>query len=267
MPSLPSPATEMPFPDDRLTVQTIRWQRVADDDALVCRAVEAIATAAAAAIARRGAFRLVLAGGNTPLPVYRALRAVPTDWNAWHIYFGDERCVAPDDPLRNSALAAAAWLDHVPIPSAQRRPIAGELGALRAAAGYADLLRGAGPFDLVLLGLGEDGHTASLFPGGDLGGAPDSPDVLAVLDAPKPPAQRVTLSAARLSRSRQVIFLVSGESKREALAAWRAGRAIPAGAVRPPGGVDVLVEAALLDAAPTAANAALPPLRHDEDER
>ncbi len=101
-------------------------------------------------------------------------------------------------------------------------------------------------FDLTLLGLGEDGHTASLFPGREWGTEPDSPDALAVLDAPKPPAQRVSLSAARLSRSRQVIFLVSGESKRDALARWRASENIPARAIAPEKGVDVLVESALL---------------------
>jgi 6-phosphogluconolactonase len=76
--------------------------------------------------------------------------------------------------------------------------------------------------------------------------AADSPDSLAVFDAPKPPPERVSLSAARLSRARQGLFLVTGESKREAVSAWRAGKDIPAAAITPPGGVDVLIEAALL---------------------
>jgi len=92
-----------------------------------------------------------------------------------------------------------------------------------------------------VLGLGEDGHTASLFPGHDLGEAPGSPAALAVLDAPKPPRERVSLSAARLSYAREALFLVSGESKRQAMADWRAGRPIPARAVAPAAGVDVLV--------------------------
>jgi 6-phosphogluconolactonase len=95
----------------------------------------------------------------------------------------------------------------------------------------------------VLLGLGEDGHTASLFPGHEWGAAPGSPDVLAVLDAPKPPSQRVTLSAARLSRAREVWFVVSGDSKREAVAQWHSGENIPARAITPAAGVDVLVAA------------------------
>jgi 6-phosphogluconolactonase len=105
-----------------------------------------------------------------------------------------------------------------------------------------------GDVDLVLLGLGEDGHTASLFPGHDWGVVPNSPDVLAVFDAPKPPPQRVSLSAARLSRAREVLFLVEGASKRDAVARWRMGADIPARSVRPSAGVDVLVEARLMSA-------------------
>ncbi|HXI36898.1 MAG TPA: 6-phosphogluconolactonase, partial [Burkholderiales bacterium] len=122
-----------------------------------------------------------------------------------------------------------------------------ELGAERAAQAYAGTLRDVGAFDLVVLGLGEDGHTASLFPGHDWGEAPGAPAALAVLDAPKPPRERVSLSAARLSHAREAVFLVSGESKRQAMADWRAGKPIPARAVAPAAGVaptagvDVLV--------------------------
>lgn len=121
-----------------------------------------------------------------------------------------------------------------------------DLGAARAAHAYAATLGALGEFDLVLLGLGEDGHTASLFPAHDWGAAPGSPDALPVYDAPKPPPQRVTLSAARLSRARRVMFLVSGENKRPAVAAWRAGENIPACSITPAAGVDVLVESALV---------------------
>ena len=128
----------------------------------------------------------------------------------------------------------------------QVHAIPAELGASAAALAYAETLRGVGDFDLVLLGLGEDGHTASLFPGRDWGVAASAPDALAVFDAPKPPPQRVSLSAARLSRTREVLFMVEGEAKRDAVARWRAGEQLPAAAIRPAGGVDVLVESALL---------------------
>ena len=164
----------------------------------------------------------------------------------WHIYFCDERCLPSADPARNSRMAGETWLDHVFIPTLQLHAIPAELGAVQAAHAYDETLRAVGEFDLVLLGLGEDGHAASLFPGQEWGTAPGSPDALAVFDAPKPPSQRVTLSAARLSRARQVMFLVSGEAKHRAIADWRAGKDIPARAITPLSGVDVLAESALL---------------------
>ncbi len=101
--------------------------------------------------------------------------------------------------------------------------IPGELGAAAAASAYADTLRDIGDFDMVLLGLGEDGHTASLFPDHDWGVADGAPDTIAIPDAPKPPPERVSLSAARLSRAQSVLFLVEGGSKLDAIARWRAG--------------------------------------------
>jgi len=120
--------------------------------------------------------------------------------------------------------------------------IPAEAGASEAARQYANVLAGLDRFDLVLLGLGEDGHTASLFPGQPLGRDEGGPEVLAVSAAPKPPPQRVTLSARRLSRSRAVLFLVTGTTKRSAVAAWRAGADIPARAIVPENGVDVLAD-------------------------
>lgn len=223
-----------------------RWRSVADLSELNDIALDMILASATAAIQKRGQFHLVLAGGDTPRAIYKKLRTAQTDWSAWHIYFGDERCVPPTDPRRNSLMAGEAWLDYVQIPANQLYPIPGELGADLAACEYAQTLNTVGTFDLTLLGLGDDGHTASLFPGHEWGTEADSPDTLAVLDSPKPPPQRVSLSAVRLSRSRQIIFLVSGESKRGAVAQWRAGEAIPASAIAAKAGVDVLVESALL---------------------
>jgi 6-phosphogluconolactonase len=222
-------------------MSSLRWHDVIDVDALHRAALDRVLEAAARALQERGRFRIVLAGGQTPRGVYRMLRTANQAWNDWQIHFGDERCLPCEDADRNSRMIGLAWLDHVPIPAAQVHTIPAELGAERAAALYAADLQGVGDFDLALLGLGEDGHTAGLFPGHDWGDAPGAPEVLAVFDAPKPPRQRVSLSAVRLSRSREVLFLVAGPSKRAALARWRAGEAIPARAIRPAAGVDVLV--------------------------
>ncbi len=134
--------------------------------------------------------------------------------------------------------------------------IAAELGADTAAQRYVRELAGVDTFDLVLLGLGEDGHTASLFPGHDWGERADAPAALAVHDAPKPPPARVSLSAWRLARARSVLFLVSGRDKRDAVTRWQRGERLPAAAICAPdptggcGDIEVLLDT---DACPTGA--------------
>lgn len=229
-----------------MTPQAIRWHGFADVSDLQADALLRIRTAAANAIGARGVFRIVLAGGNTPRAIYEMLRKAITDWPKWQVYFGDERCLPVGDSQRNSRMARDTLLDQVPIPRANIHTMPAEAGAVEGAALYAQTLRAVGDFDLVLLGLGEDGHTASLFPGHDWGTADDSADALPVFDAPKPPPERVSLSAARLSRARCVLFLVDGEAKREAITRWRNGDSIPASAIAPACGVDVLTESSLL---------------------
>ncbi|MFL6621618.1 MAG: 6-phosphogluconolactonase [Sulfurifustaceae bacterium] len=217
-----------------------RWHIYPTRDELEAHAAVAIARAGQQAIAARGRFTIVLTGGETPRGVYRRLAAEAADWGRWHIYFGDERCRPAGDAERNDQMARDAWLDRVSIPAAQIHSIPGDMGAAEAAGRYAAVLRGVDRFDLVLLGLGEDGHVASLFPGHPTDGA----EVLAVFDAPKPPPERVSLSASRLSRARQVLFLVSGQAKQPAVNAWRRGDPIPAGQIAPADGVDVLLDVA-----------------------
>jgi 6-phosphogluconolactonase len=223
-----------------------RWHTVSDLQDLHDTALTAILDAAILAIQQRGAFHLVISGGETPRKIYQQLRTAQTDWSKWHIYFSDERCLPTTDRNRNSRMAGEAWLDHVSIPENQIHIIPTEIGASQSALGYAAILSTVNMFDLVLLGLGEDGHTASLFPNHEWGDKPDSPDTLAVINAPKPPSERVSLSAARLSRSRGVLFLVAGESKRCAVTEWRNGESIPARAITPESGVDILIESDLL---------------------
>lgn len=207
----------------------------------------AVLDVAQQSITRRGAFHIVLTGGRTPRRLYEMLCEAHTDWAAWHVYFGDERCLPPGHEERNSRMAALAWLDYVPIPRAQIHPIPAELCAEAAARAYAQTLQPVDLFDVVLLGLGEDGHVASLFPGHDRGDMPDAPSVIAVHDAPKPPPERVSLTASRLSTARQVMFLVTGKAKRQAVQAWRDGAVIPAASIAPANGVDVYLEAELLE--------------------
>jgi 6-phosphogluconolactonase len=208
------------------------WRVFADADALVAALADALCAAAEAAIAARGAFHLVLAGGTTPLVLYRALADRHVGDARWHVWYGDERCLPADHPERNSVMVEAAWLAASRIPPENRRPIPAELGAQAATTLYGDWLKGVSDFDAVLLGMGEDGHTASLFPDHDWGSAPDSPDALAVSDAPKPPSARVSLSAARLNRSQRVWLVITGSGKRDALARWKSGVRLPVSVVQ-----------------------------------
>ena len=226
--------------------QRIRWHSYTSLSSLEKDTAQTILLAAQLAINRSGLFRIVLAGGTTPRQVYALLKNMTADWHKWHIYFGDERCLPTDNPDRNSVMATSAWLDYVNIPADQIHAITAELGAEKAAQAYSQLLDDIDQFDLVLLGLGEDGHTASLFPTQVEGIRPDAPAAVAVHNSPKPPADRVSLSARKLSQSRQVLFLVTGEAKRQAVNEWRSGKDIPAANIHPENGVDIYIEKNLL---------------------
>lgn len=223
--------------------QKCRWRIFSTSAELRDVAVKYILDAASQAIAERGRFDIVLAGGTTPREIYEQLRSAQSDWQHWHVWFGDERCLPMDDTERNSVMASQALLSHVPIPAEQVYPIPTELGASVAAAAYSTKLTGVGPFDLVLLGMGEDGHTASLFPGHAWDQVPLTA-AIPVKNSPKPPSERVSLSADRLSNARQVIFIVTGESKREAVKQWRSNVKLPVRAIVPKAGVDILMDAA-----------------------
>ncbi|NEV62514.1 6-phosphogluconolactonase [Thiorhodococcus minor] len=204
-------------------------------------AAQRILTSARRAITTRGCFRLVLAGGRTPLNAYTLLVDATSDWDRWHIFFGDERCLPPGDPERNSHAADQHFLSRVSIPAANIHPIPAELGAESAAEAYAELIAPQLPLDLVLLGLGEDGHTASLFPGQEI---PEGVLAMPVHDAPKPPPDRVSLTPDAIASSHEVLVLVSGAGKREALAQWRSGKDLPISRIKSDGRVEVLMDVA-----------------------
>lgn len=173
------------------------------------------------AVAERGRAVVALCGGSTPLPLFRALAATDLPWDRLWVTFGDERFVALDHPDSNAGAASAAFLDLVPIPEQHilTWPILEQPQA--SAEAYRGLLENAldgfPTFDINLLGLGSDGHTASLFPGtGDV----LLPGPTLALQAPAgvtPGGWRLSLSASALSNSRLVLFLVAGAGKTEAL--------------------------------------------------
>jgi 6-phosphogluconolactonase len=207
------------------------------------------------AIARRGRFAVALAGGSTPKAMYALLAtdeyADRVDWARVHVFWGDERCVPPDHPDSNYRMARETLLDHVPLPVGYVHRMRGEMAPAQAAAEYERTLRtffsspAAGReggdeeptarFDLILLGMGDDGHTASLFPG------------TAVIDeqtrwvvahyVEKLSAWRVTLTPVVINAAANVTFIVSGAGKAERLRQVLAGpyqpHTLPAQIVRP----------------------------------
>ncbi len=216
-----------------------RWHHLNTADQVATAACQQILEAANRSIFERGLFKLVLAGGSTPEKVYRLLAKADTDWSKWHIYYGDERCLPSDHPDRNSLMAAKAFLDLVTIPASQIFTIPAELGPELAAELYRKTIATAIPFDLVLLGMGEDGHTASLFPGHI-----HDPDELAhaVYNSPKPPPERVSMSAKALGNTRQLVFLITGKSKQEAVTNWRLGLELPVSSIVTENPIDIYID-------------------------
>lgn len=218
-------------------------RRFPDMEAMSRFAARLTAQAAARTVAEYGRCSLVLAGGSTPRRTHELLAEAGLPWDSVHVFFGDERCVPPADPASNLAMARTTLLDHVPLPPGNLHPMdctgGAEQGANRYAGDLEAFFQGPPRFDVVMLGMGPDGHTASLFPrhaSAEAGGwvtAVDGRDG-------DPPVPRVSLTLAALNTARLALFLVSGQAKLallEAMAAdpVEAARRWPAARVRPEG--------------------------------
>ncbi|UCF67637.1 MAG: 6-phosphogluconolactonase [Acidobacteriota bacterium] len=188
----------------------------ADRQTVARRARELVSAQIVATVSRRHVFHLALAGGSTPQPLYERLAADPwcVPWPAVRFYFGDERCVSPDDPESNYRMARETLLDRLPIAGEQiERMRAEDRDRERAAADYVRKL----PLklDLVLLGLGTDGHTASLFP--DSPAVRDQQRRVVVTTGPKPPHERLTITPPVLRDADELLVLVTGAEKANVL--------------------------------------------------
>ncbi len=207
---------------------------VQDPDELSHEATRRFIWSANESVADRGRFSVALSGGSTPGALYRQLAEEPQrdqiPWGQVHVFWGDERCVPPDHSESNFQLAEEALLSRVPIPPGNVHRMCGEMEPEAAAQAYATKLRaffGAQwpRFDLVLLGMGNDGHTASLFPGSDVLCETARPVVAVTAHYQGRPAQRVTLTLPAINAARQVLFLVTGAAKAEILQAVLEGPA------------------------------------------
>jgi 6-phosphogluconolactonase len=184
---------------------------------LATRAADEFVAACAAAITDRGRFAVALSGGKTPRAMLEALAARPVDWLLVHFFWSDERCVGPDDPNSNYRMAREALLSRVTPPQANVHRIKGELDPPEGARDYTEQLQsffsGTPSFDLVYLGLGPDGHTASLFPGTTALRVTDKPCVANRVDRAVGSVWRLTLTFPAINAARRVIFLVEGSEK------------------------------------------------------
>jgi 6-phosphogluconolactonase len=231
-----------------------RWEMmepeviVLPDAAAVARAAaRRFAELAQEAVTARGRFSAALSGGSTPGALYRLLAEEPhrtqIPWTAVHLFWGDERSVSPDGAGSNYRLAEEALIAHVPIPTDNVHRMHGEWAPEQAARAYdrrlQDFYCGPRPrFDLVLLGLGSDGHTASLFPGSDALHETEKLAVAVEAIYQDRPAQRMTLTLPAINTTRQALFLVTGSSKAgivQAVLEGPAGR-LPAQQVQPTAG-------------------------------
>lgn len=187
---------------------------VSDADALSDALASHVAACAAEAVAARGRFLLAIPGGSVVPLLARGSSEI--DASKWHLFWTDERCVPQSNPQSNFHLAQTLLFPHLNIPRRQIHPADGSLGPEAAALAYEEDLEDFHRFDLVLLGIGEDGHIASLFP--------DNPALLEtqrwvapVRNAPKPPPKRITLTFPVLNRARHLLVVATGETKADIL--------------------------------------------------
>jgi 6-phosphogluconolactonase len=197
-----------------------------DGEGLSRAAAEFFVEHAAQSIAERDQFLVALNGGNTPNRLFQLLATdfrENVDWRKVHVFWGDERCVPPDDPGSSYGQARRALLSHVPIPDANIYRIKGELDPVEASKDYSLLLQEFIPaprkrprLDLVFLGMGEDGHTASLFPGSPVNVS--EPTVPVTAHYQDRPANRVTLTPVVFNSARLAVFMATGEKKAQTFA-------------------------------------------------
>jgi 6-phosphogluconolactonase len=200
-----------------------------DPAALAREATDRFVALARSAIATQGRFTVTLSGGSTPQALYAQLVTQPIEWAHVHIFWGDERCVPPNHPDSNYGMAQRTLLSHIDIPAQNVHRLKGELDPAQAAQQYEDELRaifGTAPcFDLILLGMGADAHTASLFPGTPA--LHEQQRWVVASFVAKLQTQRLTLTPPIINQATTVIFLIAGNDKAAALQSVWHGRHDP----------------------------------------
>ena len=215
-----------------LTPGSMHEFRRCDDAAALARAVaDHLGERIAAVLQEQPHCRVALPGGSTPALMLARLAELALPWDRVHWYLGDERCYPQGHAARNDVMLEQQLWSRIDAPLVNRHPMAAELGPEAAAVQYTGELSRAGPLDIIVLGMGEDGHTASLFPGN--AALDDLRPVVPVFQAPKPPPERVTLGLVTLQAATERIVLVAGKAKAEALGRVQAGEPLPVSLIGP----------------------------------
>lgn len=199
------------------------WFLFKSTDELYLHLLKNVLNLAEFSIKQKNFFSVVLSGGTSFIKLYKLLKEADSEWNKWKIYISDERCLPKNDKDRNDFIINSTWLNNNKIPSENINFIKPEIGVTESIKEYKINLNKIDKFDLILLGMGEDGHTASLFPGRLY----DDCDVIEEKYAPKYPPSRISLSFQRLNLSKNVFKVIVGNSKNKALKLWSKGEDLP----------------------------------------
>lgn len=203
----------------------------ADPETTAAAAAEYLYEQIISCVDLKGECHVVLPGGSTPARCLELLANMPLPWKNIHWYPGDERCYPLGHADRNDTMMKDKLFLRLDRVIENFHPIPAQLGPEQGAESYAELIEATGGLDIVVLGMGEDGHTASLFPGNVA--LLDQRSVVPVFNAPKPPSERITIGLITLKNASVRIVLATGDSKRDAIAQVQAGVSLPVGQVNP----------------------------------
>lgn len=212
-------------------VKAHQWHISEDAESTAVMAAEFLCRTIQQVLQHKSECLIALPGGNTPVKCLQHLSRTNLPWSKCHWFLGDERCYPLGHEERNDTMILQSFLSHIDYPHDHFHPIAAELPAETAAEQYSQLLLQFGPLDIAFLGMGEDGHTASLFP--DNPALASNTPAVAVYNSPKPPAQRISLSRPTLLAARTRMVLVTGAGKRQVIAQIKQGSDLPINSIGP----------------------------------
>lgn len=203
----------------------MKINKFTDEDSFITGCITKIKSISEYYLTAKGSFNIALTGGETAQKVYEKMIDLETDWSKWYFYFGDERCAHVESSELNSRMAEDSLLNLIPVNSDQIFKIPSHLGASLGAKEYSSIVNFEYPFDLVLLGLGDDGHIASLFPERII----DSINpAIPVFDSPKPPKDRISLSLNRINNSDNIMIMTKSKNKEKIIEDMLSRKEMPA---------------------------------------